>query len=85
MSKRLQVLINESEYAQIQQIAARKNITVAEWVRHALREAKREEPAKSGRLKLDVRGIPQHDIRRFKYPDVFDRSTYCRYAAPKNL
>ncbi len=70
MSKRLQVLINESEYAQIQQIAARKNITVAEWVRHALREAKREEPAKSGRLKLDaVRrslqfGFPSGDIEK---------------------
>jgi hypothetical protein len=54
MSKRLQVLLDEAEYEQIQDIAARKHMSVAEWVRQVLRDAKRMEPSKAKRIKLDA-------------------------------
>ncbi len=44
MSKRLQVLLDEPELREIQRAARTKRMTVAEWVRGALREARRREP-----------------------------------------
>lgn len=44
MSKRLQVLLDEAEIRGIQRAARAKRMTVAEWVRGALREARRREP-----------------------------------------
>jgi predicted 2-oxoglutarate/Fe(II)-dependent dioxygenase YbiX len=44
MSKRLQVLLDEPEIREIQRAARAKRMTVAEWVRGALREARRKEP-----------------------------------------
>ena len=40
----LQVLLDESEYAEIQRISGENRMTVAEWVRDALRRAKRAYP-----------------------------------------
>ncbi|MCY4624587.1 MAG: ribbon-helix-helix protein, CopG family [Chloroflexi bacterium] len=40
MLKRLQVLIDEEEYREIQGIARRQGVTLAEWVRQALRQAR---------------------------------------------
>jgi hypothetical protein len=40
MSKRLQVLLEESELEEIKQAASQQRMTVAEWVRQALREAR---------------------------------------------
>ena len=40
MSKRLQVLLEESELREIQKVAKQKHMTVAEWVRQALRMAR---------------------------------------------
>jgi hypothetical protein len=40
MSKRLQVLLPEPEMAEIQKLAKRERVTVGEWVRRALREAR---------------------------------------------
>jgi len=54
MSKRLQVLLDESEYKQIQQIAFNRHVSVAEWVRQALREARLKEPKMEKRLKLEA-------------------------------
>lgn len=42
MSKRLQVLVPEDEYAEIQDAASRCRMTVAEWVRQSLREARND-------------------------------------------
>ena len=39
MSKRLQVLLDDEEYRAIQAAARRQRVTVAEWVRRALRQA----------------------------------------------
>lgn len=44
MTKRLQVLLEDPEYRDIQRIARSRRMSVAEWVRRALHAAKREEP-----------------------------------------
>ena len=61
MSKRLQVLLDEAELRQIRRIAKRRRVTVAEWVRQALRAARRTEPVRAGSKKLDaVRAASRH-------------------------
>ncbi len=54
MSERLQVLLDEKEFAEIRRAARRRSLTVAEWVRQALRAARREEPSGDPRRKLAV-------------------------------
>ena len=44
MTKRLQVLLADPEYREIQKIARSRSLSVAQWVRQALHAAKREEP-----------------------------------------
>lgn len=62
MSKRLQVLLDESEFRKIRQIARRKGMTVAEWVRQTLRTARSQEPANTSARKLKVleRALKHH-------------------------
>jgi hypothetical protein len=68
MSKRLQVLLQDKELAEIQQSARRREMTTAEWVRQALRAARRAEPRVASRKKLDVvRAAARHE---FPAPDV---------------
>ena len=68
MSKRMQVLIDDAEYRQIRRIARRRGMTLAEWVRQALRAACREEPLGDPDRKLAVvreaatHGYPTADI-----------------------
>lgn len=54
MSKRLQVLLDEEELSAIQEIARRQRMTVAEWVRQALRAARRSQPAAEAVAKLEA-------------------------------
>lgn len=54
MSKRLQVLLSDKELAEIQQTARREGMTTAEWVRQALRTARRGRPRVTSRKKLDA-------------------------------
>ncbi len=54
MSKRLQVILDDPEMREIQRIARRHRMTVAEWVRQALRAARRSEPTTDARKKLDI-------------------------------
>jgi hypothetical protein len=54
MTKRLQVLLDEAELREIQQLARRRRVTVAEWVRQALRAARRQEPRNGMKRKLEV-------------------------------
>ena len=44
MPKRLQVLLDEEEYEEIRDIARRHRMTLAEWVRQALRRARSDHP-----------------------------------------
>ena len=61
MSKRLQVLLEETELAEIRRIARGRHMTVAEWVRQALRTARRQEPEIDSAKKLaTVRAAVQH-------------------------
>jgi monomeric isocitrate dehydrogenase len=52
MTKRLQVLFDDAEMREIQRAARRKRVTVAEWVRQAVRRARNEEsrPAPTEKL-----------------------------------
>ncbi|MBI3940426.1 MAG: antitoxin [Acidobacteria bacterium] len=56
MSKRLQVLLEERELREIGRIARAQRMTVAEWVRQALRAARRREPLGNTAKKLEVVG-----------------------------
>ena len=64
MSHRLQVLLDESEFAEIRRIARRHRMTVAEWVRQALRAARRDEPVIDPRRKLAA----VREATRYAYP-----------------
>ena len=63
MSKRLQVLVDENELKEIQNLAKEENITVAAWVRRALRMAKQAQPRMNPQSKLKVvRRVIQYDF-----------------------
>ena len=54
MTTRMQVLMEDGEFAEIRRVAKRHRMTVAEWVRQALRAARRDEPASDPRKKLSA-------------------------------
>lgn len=63
MSKRLQVVLDDAELREIQRIARRQRLTVAEWVRQALRAARRREPGGDATRKLEaVRAAVRHSF-----------------------
>jgi len=63
MSKRLQVLLEEKEWAEIQRAARARRITIAEWVRQALRTARRHQPQRDAEKKLKaVRAATRHSF-----------------------
>ncbi len=52
MSKRLQVLLPDQEMSEIQRLAKRERLTVGEWVRRTLREARLNRPLIDPEVKL---------------------------------
>lgn len=54
MTKRLQVLLEDAEYAALQKAAVARGVTVAEWVRRALLAARRLESSGDVDRKLDA-------------------------------
>jgi ribosomal 50S subunit-associated protein YjgA (DUF615 family) len=68
MSKRLQVLLEEDELREIQKAARRSKTTVAEWVRQALRAARRNEPDGDRLRKLQA--IAEAARHRFPAPPI---------------
>lgn len=52
MSKRLQVILQDPEYRDIQRAARSRSMSIAEWVRQALALARREEPTAAIAKKL---------------------------------
>lgn len=70
MSKRLQVLLPDQEMADIRRLARRERLTVGEWVRRVLREARDQKPSNDPEAKLKAirRGVefsfPTADIER---------------------
>ena len=83
MTQRLQVLLDDTEFDEIRQTARRHRMTVAEWVRQALRVARRDEPSVDAARKLLVlRAATRHafpsgdveqlldDIERGRFTDA---------------
>lgn len=68
MSKRLQVILKDEEMRDLRRTARGKRMTLSEWVRQALRSARRHEPATDAGKKLDAvraaarNGFPAGDI-----------------------
>jgi len=54
MAKRLQVIIQDPEYRDIQRAARLRRMSIAEWVRQALVQARRSEPSREVASKLMV-------------------------------
>ena len=52
MSKRLQVLIPDSEMEELRKLARREHLALGEWVRRALREARANQPIQEPQAKL---------------------------------
>jgi hypothetical protein len=61
VSKRLQVILDDAEMRELQRVARAQRMTVAQWVRQALRAARRQEPGSDPRKKLEiVRAAARH-------------------------
>ena len=54
MSKRLQVRLDERELREIQRTARARRMTLAEWVRQALRDARRREPLERAEKRVEI-------------------------------
>lgn len=61
MTKRLQVILQDPEYREIQRIAHSRHMSIAAWVRRALELARRREPVGDMGKKLEIiRAAAQH-------------------------
>lgn len=61
MTQRLQVLLDEAELKEVQRAARAQRLTVAEWVRQALRAARLAQPSSDPQRKLSaVRAAVRH-------------------------
>ena len=68
MTKRLQVLLDDTELRDIQRVARSQRVTVAEWVRQSLRTARRTVPRGDASRKLaTIRAAATHS---FPAPDI---------------
>jgi len=56
VTKRLQVLLDDPEWRDLQRVARAERTTVAEWVRRALRAARRQASPKDADRKLSAIG-----------------------------
>jgi len=54
MAKRLQVIVQDPEYRDIQRAARLRRMSVAEWVRQSLVQARKSEPSREAASKLEV-------------------------------
>jgi hypothetical protein len=62
MAKRLQVILQDPDYRDIQRMARSRHMSIAEWVRQALDLARRREPVHDTAKKLAVvRAAVQHN------------------------
>lgn len=54
MPKRLQVIVQDPEYRDIQRAARLQRMSIAEWVRQALVQARKSQPSREIASKLEV-------------------------------
>lgn len=72
MTHRLQVLLEDDEYRELKETAARERMTVAEWVRQALRLARRHR-LNAMQSKLDgIREAARHQYPTADIEDMLD-------------
>jgi len=63
MTKRLQVILKDPEYREIQRVARSRRMSIAEWVRQALALARRQEPLGNVPHKLEaIRAAARHSF-----------------------
>ena len=63
MAKRLQVILQDPQYREIQRAARARRMSIAEWVRQALDMARRREPSESLSKKLEaIRTAAKHEF-----------------------
>jgi hypothetical protein len=63
MAKRLQVILQDTEYREIQRVARSRRMSIAEWVRQALAAARRQEPLGNVSQKLEaIRAASRHSF-----------------------
>ena len=67
MPKRLQVILDEEEYKEIQRVARSQRVTLAEWVRQALRQARSDNP---GTVDAKLRIIADASLHEFPTADI---------------
>jgi hypothetical protein len=71
VAKRLQVILKDPEYREIQRVARSRHMSLAEWVRQALESARRQEPLGSVSKKLDsIRIAVQHEYPSGEVEDI---------------
>jgi predicted transcriptional regulator len=68
MSTRLQVLIADDEYREMQRIARQHRLTVSAWVRQALRDLIRREP--TGNQDKKLRALRTAALHTFPAPPI---------------
>jgi predicted transcriptional regulator len=68
MSKRLQVLLDDTEYRTLQRLAQKQGMTVSEWVRQAIRAMRRQEPVYDTARKLSA--IREGTRHAYPAPDI---------------
>lgn len=61
MSKRLQVVLDDAEYRELQRLSRKQGMTLSQWVRRAIAAMKRREPeADVGRKLMAIREAAKH-------------------------
>jgi hypothetical protein len=71
MSKRLQVILEDEEMREIKRLAGLQKISVAEWVRKALRAARQKQPVRSTETKIQsVRAAARHSFPTADIEDI---------------
>jgi hypothetical protein len=62
MAKRLQVILKDTEYREVQRSARSREMSIAEWVREALVQARRRQPVGDVERKLEaIRAAAQYE------------------------
>jgi hypothetical protein len=84
MSKRLQVLLDEAELRDLREAARRQGMPLSEWVRRALRDARRREPR--GDIAGKVRAVRAAALHEFPTADIDEMLDEIErgYAAPES-
>jgi hypothetical protein len=72
MAKRLQIILQDSEYQEIQRMARSRHISLAEWVRQALGLARRQEPVAVGSMTKKLKSMRMAAQHEFPVSDIDD-------------